>query len=68
MLVRCDMTGSYITDDAGESWRMFNLRTTTSFFVFDPVDPETIYTYSLGLWRSTDGGKAWSLIYPRPDT
>ena len=68
VLLRCDMTGSYITNDAGESWRMFNLRTTTSFFVFDPVDPETIYTYSLGLWRSTDGGKGWSLIYPRPET
>lgn len=68
VLLRCDMTGSYITNDAGESWRMFNLRTTTSFFVFDPVDPETIYTYSLGLWRSTDGGKGWSLVYPKPET
>lgn len=68
VLVSCDMTGSYITDDAGVSWRMFNLRTTTSFFVFDPVDPDTIYAYGLGLWRSTDGGKAWSLVYPHPDT
>ena len=24
---RCDMTGAYITTDAGSSWRMFNLRT-----------------------------------------
>lgn len=68
VLVYCDMTGSYITDDAGASWRMFNLRTTTSFFVFDPVDQDTIYAYGLGLWRSTDGGKAWSLVYPHPDT
>lgn len=68
VLVFCDMTGSYITEDAGESWRMFNLRTTTSFFVFDPVDPDTIYTYGLGLWRTRDGGKAWSLVYPNPDS
>jgi hypothetical protein len=53
VLVYCDMTGSYITDDAGASWRMFNLRSTSSFFAFDPVDRDTIYTYGLGLWRST---------------
>ncbi len=68
VLVYCDMTGSYITDNAGESWRMFNLRTTTSFFAFDPVQPDTIYAYGLGLWRSTDGGSTWSLAYPNPDT
>src|SRR6266850_3353125 len=67
VLVYCDMTGSYITDDGGASWRMFNLRATTSFFVFDPVGPDTIYAYGLGLWRSTDGGKTWSLVYPNPD-
>ena len=43
VLVRCDMTGSYISHDAGASWRMFNLRTVTNFFVFDPVDPAVIY-------------------------
>jgi hypothetical protein len=68
VMLRCDMTGTYITNDAGISWRMLNLRTTTAFFVYDPIDPETIYTYSLGLMRSTDGGKTWSLVYPHPDT
>jgi photosystem II stability/assembly factor-like uncharacterized protein len=68
VLLRCDMTGAYLTEDAGASWRMFNLRTTTSFFVFDPVDPHVIYDYSLGLWRSTDAGKTWSLVYPNPTT
>ncbi len=38
-LVSCDMTGSYITHDGGRSWRMFNLRGTTKFFVFDPLAP-----------------------------
>lgn len=46
---------------------MFNLRATTSFFVFDPVRPDTIYANGLGLWRSTDGGRTWSLVYPNPD-
>jgi len=26
VLVACDMTGAYISEDAGKSWRMFNLR------------------------------------------
>jgi hypothetical protein len=68
VLLRCDMTGAYLTEDGGASWRMFNLRSTTSFFVFDPVDPQVIYDYGLGLWRSTDAGKTWSLVYPNSAT
>src|SRR5215471_15011567 len=66
VLVSCDMTGSYITHDGGQSWRMFNLRGVTRFFVFDPVDPKVIYAQGVGLWRSTDGGESWKLVYPNP--
>ena len=66
VLVRCDMTGSYITDNAGDTWRMFDLRTPNRYFVFDPVDPKVIYVDGLGLWRSTNSGKTWSLVYPSP--
>ena len=65
-LVSCDMTGSYITHDGGQSWRMFNLRGVTQFFVFDPIDPKVIYAQGIGLWRSTDGGETWNLVYPNP--
>ncbi|MGC8792474.1 MAG: hypothetical protein ACP5U2_03680 [Bryobacteraceae bacterium] len=68
VLVACDMTGSYISHDGGDSWRMFNLRGTTRFFVFDPVEPETIYVYGIGLWRSIDAGATWSLVFPDPAT
>jgi len=66
VLVRCDMTGAYISEDGGESWRMFNLRGVVQFFVFDPVDPNVIYAKTLGLWRSTDSGRTWNLVHPAP--
>jgi photosystem II stability/assembly factor-like uncharacterized protein len=66
VLVRCDMTGAYISNDRGDSWRMFNLRNGVHYFAYDPIDPECIYAISVGLFRSTDGGKTWRLVYPDP--
>ncbi|HTS25606.1 MAG TPA: hypothetical protein VMH81_07010 [Bryobacteraceae bacterium] len=68
VLVSCDMTGAYITHDGGRSWRMFNLRGVVRSFAFDPVQPKTIYAVVDGLWRSTDGGDSWNLIWPKPAT
>jgi photosystem II stability/assembly factor-like uncharacterized protein len=66
VLISCDMTGSYITHDGGQSWRMFNLRGVVRFFVFDPLDAKVIYAQATALWRSTDGGETWELVYPPP--
>lgn len=66
VLVSCDMTGSYISHDGGMSWRMFNLRDPVNFFVFDPVRPRVIYAGAEALWRSTDDGESWKLVWPRP--
>jgi photosystem II stability/assembly factor-like uncharacterized protein len=68
VLVACDMTGAYISHDGGHSWRMFNLRGTVGFFTFDPMQAHTIYAGTQGLWRSTDDGESWKLIWPRPST
>src|SRR3989454_6516350 len=54
VLLSCDMTGSYISHDGGQSWRMFSLRGVVRFFVFDPQDPKVLYAQADGLWRSRD--------------
>jgi len=64
VLVACDMTGSYLTEDGGASWRMFNLGGVTRFFTWDPNDSKVIYAGNLGLYRSVDAGKSWRLLYP----
>ncbi|HLY63357.1 MAG TPA: hypothetical protein VKV95_21650 [Terriglobia bacterium] len=67
VLVACDMTGAYISRDGGNSWRLFNLRVPVKFFVFDPLDSQVIYAGASSLWRSTDTGGTWNLVFPAPD-
>jgi photosystem II stability/assembly factor-like uncharacterized protein len=66
MLVACDMTGAYITKDAGHSWAQFNLRNGVNSYAFDPVDENVIYAGDAGLFRSADGGESWQLLFPSP--
>ena len=63
----CDMTGAYITKDAGESWRMFSLGAPPSAFAFDPKDPAVIYAATAALWKTSDAGRTWAMIYPDPE-
>ncbi|MEP7106977.1 MAG: hypothetical protein ABI760_03330 [Ferruginibacter sp.] len=64
--VSCDMTGAYVTYNGGESWRMFNLHGPVHFYVFDPLEPNTVYANSIALFKSTDKGVSWNLLYPLP--
>ena len=66
-MVACDMTGSYVTHDGGMSWRMFCLRGPVRFFVFDPLDSNIVYANSIALFKSTDRGNTWDMLYPAPD-
>ena len=66
VLEHCDMTGAYISFDAGRSWRMFNLRGTITAFAFDPSDAKVIYAGNSALWRSSDTGRTWSMVFPDP--
>jgi photosystem II stability/assembly factor-like uncharacterized protein len=62
----CDMTGNYITQDGGQSWRMFNLRAGMTSFAFDPGNPARIYAGGAALWRSDDSGRTWRMLFPNP--
>jgi photosystem II stability/assembly factor-like uncharacterized protein len=64
--VACDMSGSYVTYNGGLSWRMFSLRGPVRYFVFDQVDTNTVYANSIALFRSSDRGNTWDIVYPGP--
>ena len=63
-MIRCDMTGAYITNDGGTSYSIITNPNGSYSFGFDPGNPETIYLGSSGLKKSIDGGKTWESIFP----
>jgi len=63
----CDMTGAYITHDSGLFWRMFNLRGGNRAFAFDPLNPQVFFAGNAALWRTSDSGQSWRMIFPSPD-
>ena len=64
-LVRCDMTGSYLTRNGGSSYDQINFAGGSSCYAFDPNDSNVIYIGSSTLNRSKNGGKTWEQIFPK---
>lgn len=64
-LVRCDMTGAYLTQDGGKSYDLINFPNGSSCFAYDPNGPNTVYIGSSFLSKSVDGGKTWDRIFPK---
>jgi hypothetical protein len=64
-LVRCDMTGAYLSRDGGISYNQINFANGSACFAYDPNDSATIYIGSTGLNKSADGGKTWIQIFPQ---
>src|SRR5665647_1962913 len=42
-IVKCDMTGSYLTRNGGKSYQQINMAGGASCYAFDPNDSTTIY-------------------------
>ena len=63
-LLRCDMTGTYLTHDGGSSYQQINMAGGASSFAWDPADSNTVYIGSACLSRSKDSGKSWERIFP----
>ena len=63
-LLRCDMTGTYLTHDGGSSYQQINLAGGASAYAWDPSDSNIVYIGSAFLNRSQDGGRNWERIFP----
>ena len=66
VFIACDMTGWYQSRDGGETWRNINLKGVVRCAAFDPSRPKVIYAGNSGLYRSTNLGASWRLVYPAP--
>jgi photosystem II stability/assembly factor-like uncharacterized protein len=71
-LIEAKKGGLYRSDDGGERWILVNddgrFRQRAWYFTHmfaDPKSPDTVYILNTGLFRSTDGGKTFSLL-PAP--
>ena len=65
MMLNCDMSGAYISDDGGHNWRLIHhaqLQSDTECRpAFHPADPNTIYASSNGRLKvSHDQGKTFA--------
>ncbi len=67
MLVVPDMGGIYISHDTGKEWNRVNFYGTTLSATYDPNREGVIYAGGSGLFRSTDNGDTFELIFPRKD-
>ena len=64
MMALCDMTGTFLTKNGGETWTTLYFNGTTDTYCFDPTDPDIIYVGATksGLWKTIDGGETWQNI------
>lgn len=68
-LIEAERGGLYVSDDAGEHWRLVNedhrLRQRPWYFmhiVADPQQVDTVYVLNVGFYRSRDGGAHFETI------
>jgi len=64
MMVASDMGGIYVSNNAGSSWDRKNLHGTVISTCFDSNRENVLYAGGSGLYRSTDRGENFELIFP----
>jgi photosystem II stability/assembly factor-like uncharacterized protein len=64
-ILKCDMTGSYLTNNGGRSYSLINFVGGANCYAYDPNDSNRLYAGGPFLHRSVDGGKTWQPIFPK---
>lgn len=67
MIVIPDMGGIYVSHDAGVNWTRKNLQGLVQKAHFDPNREGVVYAGGTGLYRSTDNGDSFDLIFPKEE-
>lgn len=67
MIVIPDMGGIYVSHNAGVDWKRKNLQGASIKAHFDPNREGVVYAGGTGLYRSTDNGDTFNLIFPKEE-
>ncbi|MCM1130809.1 MAG: hypothetical protein NC310_01775 [Roseburia sp.] len=67
MIVLPDMGGMYVSHNAGVNWKRNNVRGIIQKAYFDSNNEKVVYAGGSGLYRSTDNGDTFNLIFPREE-
>ncbi len=65
---RCDMGCIYVSHNEGESWYRHNINGTILTLRFDPTTEGVIWAGGSGVYKSTDHGRTFNMVYPSPDS
>ncbi|MDE7406433.1 MAG: hypothetical protein K2M89_06140 [Clostridiales bacterium] len=67
MAVIPDMGGVYVSHNAGVDWKRTNIQGIVQKAYFDPNKKGVVYAGGSGLYRSTDNGDSFNIIFPREE-
>lgn len=68
MIVLTDMGGFFVSNNSGETWERKETKGTAHSVTFDKNNKGVIYVGGSGLYKSTDNGKTFEMIFPNPDS
>lgn len=67
MIALTDMGGFFVSNNSGENWKRVDTKGVVNSVTFDPNQEGVIYVGGSGLYKSTDNGKNFEMIYPNKD-